>query len=32
MQRRDEIWLTTPGEITRYCMSLPAGTIPSSDS
>jgi len=25
---REDIWLTTPGEIATYCMSLPKGTIP----
>ena len=24
---RDELWLTTPGEIARYCASLPPGTM-----
>jgi len=28
MERRDELWITTPGEIARYCESLPPGTIP----
>jgi allantoinase len=27
---RDELWLTTPGEIARYCETLPQGTIPGS--
>jgi len=26
----DRVWLTTPGEIARYAMQLPAGTIPGS--
>jgi peptidoglycan/xylan/chitin deacetylase (PgdA/CDA1 family) len=28
MARRDELWLTTPGDIARYCATLPAGTVP----
>jgi allantoinase len=28
MQHRDELWIATPGEIARYCESLPPGTIP----
>jgi allantoinase len=27
---RDELWLTTPGEIARFCETLPAGTVPGS--
>lgn len=27
-ERRDSIWLTTPGAIARHCMKLPAGTVP----
>jgi hypothetical protein len=30
LERRDELWITTPGEIARYCESLPKGTIPGS--
>ncbi|HEX6442418.1 MAG TPA: polysaccharide deacetylase, partial [Stellaceae bacterium] len=30
MAHRDDIWLTTPGEIARYCESLPNGTVPGS--
>ena len=30
LARRDELWITTPGEIARYCASLPAGIIPGS--
>jgi allantoinase len=30
MARRDELWLTTPGDIARYCAALPPGTIPGS--
>lgn len=30
-QRRDEIWLTTPGAIAEHVMSLPAGTVPGAD-
>jgi hypothetical protein len=25
---RDQLWITTPGEIARYCESPPKGTIP----
>jgi len=28
MAHRDALWITTPGEIARYCASLPAGTVP----
>jgi len=28
VDHRKDIWLTTPGEIATYCMSLPKGTIP----
>jgi len=31
MGHRDALWITTPGEITRYCASLPKGTVPGSD-
>jgi allantoinase len=27
---RDAIWITTPGEIARYCEGLPKGTVPGS--
>jgi peptidoglycan/xylan/chitin deacetylase (PgdA/CDA1 family) len=30
MANRDELWLTTPGEIARYCAALPPGTVPGS--
>jgi allantoinase len=30
MAHQQELWLTTPGEIARYCASLPAGTLPGS--
>jgi allantoinase len=30
MARKDDLWLTTPGEIARYCATLPAGTVPGS--
>ncbi|HEX3863512.1 MAG TPA: polysaccharide deacetylase family protein [Stellaceae bacterium] len=26
--RADDIWLTTPGDIARYCETLPPGTLP----
>jgi hypothetical protein len=32
MARRDDLWLTTPGEIARYCESLPKGTVPGSEA
>ncbi len=28
LERRDDIWLTTPGEIARHVMTLPEGTVP----
>jgi hypothetical protein len=30
LEHRDELWITTPGEIARYCESLPHGTVPGS--
>jgi hypothetical protein len=27
-QHRDDVWLTTPGEIARHCSDLPARTVP----
>jgi peptidoglycan/xylan/chitin deacetylase (PgdA/CDA1 family) len=30
VKRRDELWITTPGEIAKYCATLPKGTIPGS--
>jgi len=30
MEKRDALWITTPGEIARYCESLPKGTVPGS--
>jgi allantoinase len=30
VHHRDRLWITTPGEIARYCESLPKGTIPGS--
>ena len=30
LRRRDELWITTPGEIARYCAGLPKGTVPGS--
>jgi peptidoglycan/xylan/chitin deacetylase (PgdA/CDA1 family) len=29
--KSEEVWVTTPGEIARYCESLPKGTIPGSE-
>jgi allantoinase len=31
MRHRDVLWITTPGEIARYCESLPKGTVPGSN-
>jgi len=31
MRQRDALWITTPGEIARYCETLPKGTVPGSD-
>jgi allantoinase len=28
LRHREQLWLTTPGEVTRYCASLPPGIIP----
>jgi peptidoglycan/xylan/chitin deacetylase (PgdA/CDA1 family) len=30
MQHRDALWVTTPGEIARYCAGLPTGIVPGS--
>ena len=30
LNHRDDIWVTTPGEIAKYCAGLPEGTIPGS--
>ena len=30
MRHREEIWITTPGEIAAYCKTLPPGIIPGS--
>jgi peptidoglycan/xylan/chitin deacetylase (PgdA/CDA1 family) len=30
MQHRDDLWITTPGEIARYCEALPKGAVPGS--
>ncbi|MBV8120037.1 MAG: polysaccharide deacetylase family protein [Alphaproteobacteria bacterium] len=32
LEHRDELWITTPGEIARYCASLPKGIVPGSES
>ena len=32
MAHRDELWITTPGEIARYCESLPTGDDPTAVS
>ncbi len=30
LQHRDALWITTPGEIARYCAGLPKGVVPGS--
>ncbi len=30
LEHRDDLWITTPGDIARYCAGLPQGTIPGS--
>jgi allantoinase len=30
MAHRDALWITTPGEIARYCEGLPKGIVPGS--
>lgn len=30
LNHRDKLWLTTPGEIAKFCYSLPEGIIPGS--
>jgi hypothetical protein len=30
MAHRDAIWITTPGEIARYCEGLPKAIVPGS--
>jgi peptidoglycan/xylan/chitin deacetylase (PgdA/CDA1 family) len=30
IEHRDDLWITTPGEIARYCEALPKGTVPGS--
>jgi len=30
MHHREVLWITTPGEIARYCEGLPKGTVPGS--
>lgn len=30
LRRRDEIWITTPGEIARYCATLPEAILPKA--
>jgi allantoinase len=32
VEKSEEVWITTPGEIARYCESLPKGTIPGSEA
>ncbi len=31
LEYREEVWLTTPGEVARYCSALPKGIIPGSE-
>ena len=28
LRHREQLWITTPGEVARYCASMPAGLIP----
>ena len=28
LQKRDQLWITVPGEIARFCAGLPPGTVP----
>ena len=28
MRHRDELWITTPGEVAKYCMTLPEDVLP----
>jgi hypothetical protein len=30
LEHRDALWVTTPGEIARYCAALPSGIVPGS--
>jgi peptidoglycan/xylan/chitin deacetylase (PgdA/CDA1 family) len=30
LKHRDKLWLTTPGEVARYCATLPPGIVPGS--
>ncbi|HWB47521.1 MAG TPA: polysaccharide deacetylase family protein [Stellaceae bacterium] len=30
MEHKDALWITTPGEIARYCEGLPKGVVPGS--
>jgi hypothetical protein len=30
MAHKDALWITTPGEIARYCEGLPEGVVPGS--
>jgi allantoinase len=30
MEHKDALWITTPGEIARYCEGLPKGIVPGS--
>jgi len=27
MRHRDELWITTPGEVAKYCMTLPEDVL-----
>ena len=31
LRHSDALWITTPGEIARYCENLPKGTVPGTD-
>jgi allantoinase len=30
VRHRDRLWITSPGDVARYCESLPKGTTPGS--
>jgi peptidoglycan/xylan/chitin deacetylase (PgdA/CDA1 family) len=31
LEHREDLWITTPGEIARYCENLPTGVLPGSN-
>jgi hypothetical protein len=28
MRHRDKLWITTPGEVAKFCMTLPQDVLP----